>query len=135
MRLCNDINKPRPDMKENRVRGKRILIVDDEPLVREALRQLLGLDDHIIIDAANGREALDLFSKGPAFDLVITDYTMPEINGGELIARIRRVMPNQPILMITAFSSELGAKPSADLVLKKPFTLDDLRGAIAQLLG
>jgi CheY-like chemotaxis protein len=123
-------------MKQRRVFGKRILVADDEPLVREALRQLLRLDDHSVTDAANGLEALDLFRRSPPFDLVITDYTMPGMNGAELVAKLKQLSPHQPILMITAYNPELGAVGHpADLVLRKPFTLEDLHAAIAQLLG
>jgi two-component system, NtrC family, response regulator AtoC len=122
-------------MKKGRVLRKRILVADDEPLVREALRQLLGLDEHTVKDAPNGVEAFELF-KNDEFDLIITDYTMPEMNGNELAAKIKQLKPLQPILMITAYNPELNApKNPVDLVLKKPFTLQDLRDAIAKVLS
>jgi CheY-like chemotaxis protein len=121
-------------MKHTMPLGKRILVVDDEALLREALRQLLGLDQHVVVDAANGLEALELFRSSGPFDLVITDYTMPLMNGCELATKIRGLAPKQPILMITAYSSELKTVDHcADLVLKKPFTLEDLRRALAKL--
>jgi CheY-like chemotaxis protein len=122
-------------MKQNRIRGKRILLVDDEPGVRESFRMILELDDHTVTEASNGAEALDLFTKGQ-FDLVTTDFEMPVMKGNELAVRIKKLAPKQPILMITAYGRELGdSENPVDSILTKPFALDNLRGAIAKLLS
>jgi CheY-like chemotaxis protein len=122
-------------MKQKLVRGKRILLVDDQSSVRESLRLLFEIDDHIVTEANNGVEALDLFTKGQ-FDLVVTDFEMPVMKGDELAVRIKRLAPTQPILMITAYGKELGDPTNpVDRILNKPFTLEDLREAIATLLS
>ena len=122
-------------MKQNIIRGKRILLVDDEPSVRESFRMMLEIDDHTVTEANNGAEALDLFAKGH-FDLVTTDFEMPVMKGNELAVRIKKLAPKQPILMITAYGKELGdSENPVDSILNKPFTLDNLRGAIAKLLS
>ena len=122
-------------MKQHIIRGKRILLVDDEPSVRGSFRMILELDDHTVTEANNGAEALDLFTKGQ-FDLVATDFEMPVMKGDELAVSGKRLAPMQPILMITASEKELGDPENpVDGVLHKPFTLDTLRGAIAKLLS
>ena len=63
-------------MKQNIIRGKRILLVDEEPSVRGSFRMMLEIDDHAVTEANNGAEALDLFTKDQ-FDLVTTDFEMP----------------------------------------------------------
>ena len=114
---------------------KRILLVDDQRLVRDSINLLLGLDGHIVVGAANGVEALALF-KPDYFDLVITDFEMPQMKGNELATRIKQVSPSQPILMTTAFAERLGkADNPVDAVLNKPFQLEDLRRSMAELLG
>ena len=116
------------------IRGKRILLVDDESSVRGAFRMMLEIDEHTVTEANNGAEALDLFTKGQ-FDLVITDFEMPVMKGNELAVRIKRLAPAHPILMITAYGKELGdSENPVDAILNKPFTLDQLSRAIAKLL-
>jgi len=112
---------------------KHILLVDDEQDVRDTLKLLLELDEHAVVEAKNGREALEMFTQDP-FDLVISDYMMPEMRGDELAANIKRLAPSQPILMLTG-SLEMteGCSPQVDAVLRKPFSLADLRRAIAGL--
>jgi two-component system cell cycle response regulator CpdR len=122
-------------MEQKIIRGKRILLVDDEPGVRGSFRMMLEIDDHAVTEANNGAEALDLFTKDQ-FDLVTTDFEMPVMKGNELAVRIKRLAPKQPILMITAYGKELGdSENPVDSILNKPFTLDSLRGAIAKLLS
>jgi CheY-like chemotaxis protein len=121
-------------MEQNIIRRKRLLLVDDESSVREAFRMMLELDDHQVTEANNGAEAMGLFTKSQ-FDLVLTDFEMPVMKGGELAVRIKNVAPKQPILMITAYGKELGDPQNpVDAILNKPFTLDELRRAIAKLL-
>jgi CheY-like chemotaxis protein len=119
---------------QGRVTGKRILLADDQPEVREMTKLMLGLDEHIVTEARNGQEALDLFALEP-FDLVITDYLMPLMTGDELATNIKRLAPGEPILMITGSAAEVGGiRGSVDAVLNKPFGFEDLRQAVAELL-
>jgi len=110
--------------------GKRILLVEDERSVRDMLRELLRHDDHTVIEANNGAEALSLFAKGQ-FDLVLTDCVMPFVRGAELAARIKHVAPDQPILMITGYDMKPCRMNPVDAVLQKPFDLDGLRTALS----
>jgi CheY-like chemotaxis protein len=111
--------------------GKNILLVEDDEAVRESIKLLLGIDRHTVTEAASGHEALQLFT-GSRYDLVITDYLMPEMLGDELAQNIKTIAPRQPILMVTAYLEKLvdAGKP-ADAVLGKPFSVEALRQAIA----
>jgi len=114
-------------------RGKRILVVDDERAVRETLRVVLRFEGHTVVEAANGREACLLYCPGD-FDLVITDYNMPEMKGDELARTIKCLVPSQPILMLTAHAAEVcGHENPVDAVLEKPFSLAALRQMISVL--
>jgi CheY-like chemotaxis protein len=114
---------------------KRILVADDEPAVRGALKILLEIDQHTVTEAQDGVEAFDLVAK-EKFDLVITDYEMPRMRGNELAARVKKLIASQPILMITAYAERLGSSDNpVDAILSKPFDFEDLRRAIAQLLS
>jgi YesN/AraC family two-component response regulator len=121
------------EIKQDTLQGKRILLVDDECLVRETVRSLLCFDNHEVVEANNGAEALRLFSEGK-FDLVLTDFRMPFIEGDELAMRIRELAPQQPILMITGYSYKAGRHNPVDSILYKPFDLQKLRGAVSRLL-
>jgi CheY-like chemotaxis protein len=112
---------------------KRILLVDDERTVRDTVRDLLRLDDHDVTEANNGAEALGLFAQNE-FDLVLTDCVMPFVKGTELAARIKKLAPDQPILMITAYGLKPGLHNPVDAVLRKPFDLGALRSALADVL-
>ena len=114
--------------------GKRILLVDDEGAVRESVRTLLARDEHIVVEANNGAEAYGLFAQG-RFDLVVTDCVMPFLSGDELAVRIKRLAPQQPILMMTGYG--YGYRPGPgnpfDAVLHKPFNYEHLRQEMAKL--
>ncbi len=111
----------------------RILVVDDEPSVGDAVKMMLNFDGHDVEAINNSREALARF-KADRFDLVFTDYAMPGMNGNELAAAIKAEAPGQPIVMITAYAETVPQSPSVDFVIGKPFRLQQLRDAITQVM-
>jgi CheY-like chemotaxis protein len=115
---------------------RRILVVDDEPLVCDAVKMMLDFDGHLVKTAANGKEALAMLDEGQ-FDLVITDFQMPAMKGDELAAAVKARAPKQPVVMITAYAEMLQASGNpltgVDLIISKPFLLENLREAIAKV--
>jgi CheY-like chemotaxis protein len=120
---------------KNQVR--RILVVDDEPAVGDAIKMMLKFDGHEVQTASGSKEALSLLEQGK-FDLIITDYSMPGMKGDELAAVIKQRLPHQPIIMISAYAEMLksSGNPLAgvDFMLSKPFFMAELREAIARVL-
>ena len=118
-------------MPDETILPKRILIVDDEQSILDCLRMLLECDGYQVETAGSGREALAKFSKGK-FDVVATDMRMDGMTGVQLAEAIKAESPNQPIIMISAH--ENNAPASVDCLVRKPFTLDTLRAALAKVL-
>ncbi len=112
-------------------KGKHILLVDDDPAVRESIKLFLSIDRHTVTEACSGHEALHLFT-GERFDLVIMDYLMPDMLGEELAQQIKNLAPKQPVVMVTAYLEKLvnQGKP-ADALLGKPLSIEALRRAMA----
>jgi CheY-like chemotaxis protein len=114
---------------------KHILVVDDEPLVRQTVQMLLNGDGHIVDEADSGAAALAVFEPGK-FDLIFTDYFMPAMKGDELAAAIKKRAPGQPVVMLTAFPEKLQTSDcplgGIDSFICKPFELDTLRAAISR---
>ncbi|HTY85962.1 MAG TPA: response regulator [Candidatus Acidoferrum sp.] len=122
-------------MKNRTDQRKHILVVDDEPLVRYTVQMLLQDDGYVVEGAESGPEALDMFEPGK-FDMVFTDYCMPEMRGDQLAAAIKKRSPRQPIVMITAFPEKLTCSDcplgGVDSIICKPFEADALRTAISR---
>lgn len=119
------------------VAKRRILVVDDEPFVCDAVKMMLAFDGHDVVTASNGNEALGIFDKDK-FDLVITDFAMPGMKGDEFAAAVKARSPGQPVVMITAYAEMLHSAgkslPGVDYVVSKPFLLEHLREAITSVL-
>lgn len=94
---------------------KRILIVDDHVVVRCGLRQFLANTDDLEIagEAASGMEALALVNQGH-WDLVLLDMSLPDLNGMEVLKRIKRARPELPVLIFSMFSEGEFALPAID---------------------
>jgi len=110
----------------------RILVVDDEPSVGDIVTMFLKFDGHEVEVTNSSEKALALFSPD-RFDLVITDFAMPGMNGNELAAAIKADAPDQPVIMITGHAGMLPPQPSVDYIVSKPFRLQHLREAIARV--
>ena len=115
----------------------KILLAEDEKNLRNVLTSTLGKEGYSVTSTENGQIAFDKFCE-EKFDLVITDVMMPVMDGNELTAKIRTIMPDTPILMLTALETiddkERGFGAGADDYLTKPFALKELLLRIKALL-
>jgi two-component system, OmpR family, alkaline phosphatase synthesis response regulator PhoP len=118
-------------------RMNRILIVEDEESLREALALNLELEGYEVVAVENGHEALAAY-RGQSLDLIVLDLMLPGMSGMEICAAIRLENPDLPILMLTARDSPddrvKGLKMGADDYLTKPFVLEELLLRVANLL-
>lgn len=108
-----------------------ILVVDDEPVQVELLERGLTRKGYQVVKAYNAQEAMNhLLASGSSIDLVITDYSMPVMNGMELLREIRKKCGNLPVIMVTAYGQKEtiidAMRNRCDSFLEKPFTLDRL---------
>ena len=124
---------------QNEVSGSNpsILVVDDEPSIRYTLEKVLGREGYQVRSAPNGAAAIEIFKPG-AFDLVITDLTMPGMSGMELMKNLLKHDPECLVIIITAYGSEAIAvdamKSGAYDYLPKPFANDDLKLTVSRAL-
>ena len=125
------------NMTQSTTARQRVLVVDDEKDICEAIEMLLTLDGFEVVTASNGVEALNLYGTAK-FDLVITDYSMPAMKGDALASAIKFKNPAQPIIMVTAYVEQLTQTetplPGIDALLSKPFKLEQLRSTVAEVL-
>lgn len=115
----------------------RVLVVDDEPIVRELECAVLDLAGYETVGVSSGDKAVDLLD-GDRFDLVVTDVTMPGLDGFGLLAHVVGHHPGLPVLLVTGAVDRAHALASAQGaagVLYKPFTHAELRDAVARALA
>ena len=118
----------------------RVLVAEDDPLVRAMLERLLVELGYSVRSARHGQEALDLaLGSSEPFDLVITDVRMPKMSGPELGRRLEERWPGIPVLYVSGYDVEVATGPSTahrrQAFLKKPFDPDEIALRIARLLG
>jgi two-component system response regulator MprA len=116
----------------------KILVVDDEPAVRESLRRALQLEGYDVELAGDGAEALERLEEGNGIDAVVLDLSMPRLDGLEACRRLRQQGNSIPVLMLTARDEVsdrvAGLDAGADDYVVKPFALDELLARLRALL-
>lgn len=118
--------------------ASRILVVDDEPMVRSLIARVLTDAGYEVVAVAGGQAALDA-ARGAevGFDLIVTNNYMPGLNGAELIERVRQDFPSLPILHIDDVSRKRidSGLPDDIPTIYKPFSSAALREAVQHLIG
>ncbi|MCS7034798.1 MAG: sigma-54 dependent transcriptional regulator [Phycisphaerae bacterium] len=116
----------------------RILIADDQEMMRDSLAGILAREGHEIIAAGDGGAALDRLQSGQRFDLLITDLKMPKVGGLELLAEARKLRPDMPVIVMTAFATVQTAveamKSGAYDYIQKPFEADEIKLLVERTL-
>ncbi len=106
-----------------------VLVVDDEALIRWAVRQRLEAAGHRVVEAEDGSRAIELFEQG--VDLVLLDYRLPDTDGLTLLAEMKVLDPEVPVILLTAFSSVERAvdamRQGAFHFIEKPFDLEEVQ--------
>jgi len=114
----------------------RVLVVDDEPLIRWSLAETLSEMGHVVVEAGDGVSAIRALDEGAPFDAVVLDYRLPDSNDLNLLATIRRLAPQAAVIMMTAFGTPevtSGAiKLGAYRVVPKPFEMHDMAELVTQ---
>ncbi|TVV76019.1 ATP-binding protein [Sphingomonas solaris] len=119
------------DAPTHRHRGK-VLVVDDEDLVRASTADMLGELGYDVVEASSAEDALAIVEANPDLDLMVTDHMMPGLSGTELAHRVRARMPRMRVLVISGYAETRGISDDLPL-LTKPFKHDDLATSLAQL--
>ena len=115
----------------------RVLVVDDEPLIRWSIAETLGAAGHQVTEAQDAASALRALADAPDTALVLLDFRLPDSNDLGLLAEIRRMAPAAPVIMMTAFGTPdvtaAALKLGASKVLNKPFNMHDLEDLVRSL--
>ena len=125
-------------MKGAAKRAQRVLVVDDEDLVRKFVERVLREGGYQTTTASDGPEALDVAAKLETFDILVTDVMMPQMTGDELARRIRIATPSIKVLYLTGFSDRLFKEKATlwadEAFLDKPCSVTGLLQAVSLLL-
>lgn len=120
----------------------KILIVDDEPQLRDMLRHMLQQDSHEVIEAENGLQGCKIYREQKP-DIIITDLVMPEQNGIDMLLELKKEFSDLRVLAISGGGGITGSFDylpiakliGAEQILKKPFGLQELREAVSLTIG
>jgi two-component system cell cycle sensor histidine kinase/response regulator CckA len=121
---------PTPTYPETRSPAAPVLVVEDEPHVRELIRLVLVRAGHEVVDVAGPHAALAALNRQPAIPLMLVDVVMPEMDGYDLVTEARKVSPAIHVVFMSAFARDVARHPSGDGFLAKPFTIESLTGIV-----
>ena len=118
----------------------RVLVVEDERLIRWSIAETLALAGHTVLEAENGAAAIvALTLAAEPIDAILLDYRLPDSNDLSLLSNLRRLSPASPVILMTAFGTPEVTQGALDLgvyaVLNKPFEMHDLPDVLSRACG
>ncbi|MBE7484650.1 MAG: response regulator [Polyangiaceae bacterium] len=127
-----------PERTPVRGRGERVLVVDDDAMVRRSTRRILERRGFVVLEAASGAEALREVERAEDIDVVVTDLVMPAMSGPDLARELRKARPRLRLLFISGYAADTAAEreelDGGAAFLQKPFTPDALTAKLRELL-
>ncbi|MFA6562756.1 MAG: response regulator [Verrucomicrobiia bacterium] len=135
--LCGTAKRPTPSLKHPH---PTILVIDDNTNVLNMIRLGLENEGYIVIAASKPREGIELFRKqSQSISLVLLDFCMPEMNGGQVFDCLRKINAEAPVLLITGFCEDIQMakqlRNNVEGFLLKPFHLGDLIGKVREIVN
>ena len=112
----------------------RVMLVDDEFLIRMSTADMLADLGFDVVEAGTAEEALKQFAEGEPLDVIITDHLMPGMSGAELVARVRAVEPDLPILIVSGYAELEGVAANIPR-LTKPFRQSELEAKLREIIN
>jgi CheY-like chemotaxis protein len=123
-------------------RSLRVLFIDDEPLLREMIEEVLSFHQHQVVSAEGGEAGVAMFerarAKGQPFDVVITDLGMPGMDGKQVAERVKASSPKTPVVLLTGWGMMLDQEgqgmSNVDALMNKPPRVNDLLQILAKVV-
>jgi len=119
--------------------GQRVLVIDDEPLLRSVLATMLSTQGYVVVEAESSRAGVALASSGPPFDAVLCDLMMPDLDGPGVHAELSRLRPDvvRRLLFITGGAVTARTRAFVErsdiVLLAKPFTIEQVSDVLARV--
>ena len=132
-----DTSGPDAEFDAESSRAATILVIEDDPLIRETIADMLSLEDHKVTLAANGEEGISLFKEGK-YDIVFTDLGMLGLTGWEVAKAIKGHRSGVPVILVTGWGAGVAQvgidRNTVDEILPKPFDMDELLRLVSELM-
>ena len=130
--------QPIDQASQSSAKNKKVLVVDDEKLVLELVSQMLSIMGHDVVTVGSGAEAINLFSE-TKFDLILTDFQMPDMDGCVLAAIIKKCSDCTPVILMTGYGDNKSIQKMIDescidCLMFKPFSFKEFKTAVNNLL-
>jgi CheY-like chemotaxis protein len=135
-RLTKPLRTPggRPRVSTEVIKTAPVLVVEDEPHVRELIKVVLGRAGHEVLAVAGPHAALAALNRQPTISLMLVDVVMPVMGGYDLAAEARKISPGVHVVFMSAFARDTKRHPIGDGFLAKPFTVASLTGIVEEAL-
>ena len=137
----DELAAPTAQATRHKVRGMRLLVIDDDELLRQSMQAILEREGHSVSIARGGRSGIESFAdaaqRGEPFEVVITDLGMPHVDGRAVAAAVKSLSARTPVILLTGWGQHLRdgneVPPDVDQMLNKPANLTELRAALAEV--